>query len=251
MDEDWNYRGIVGMCLYLCTNTRPDITFSVSQVTCFGNSPKKSHATAVKMILRYLKRTEDKGLIIKPNGTLQIDAFVDADFAGLHHVEPDSSPNAARSRIGYIIKLGGCPLLWRSQLASCITLSTLESEYYGLQSLMRVLLPLYRMLVEAAERVNLDHEVRGTIHGRVWEDNNGALLLATNQRITNRTKYFLTAWHWFWSHVYQPAGPDGEGNPTGEFHILKVASEEQEADYLTKGLSREVFEIIRKLVQGW
>jgi hypothetical protein len=33
--------------------------------------------------------------------------------------------------------------------------------------------------------------------------------------------------------------------------VIKVSTKEQLADYLTKGLPREVFEYIRKLVQGW
>jgi hypothetical protein len=32
MCETWSYRSIIGMLLYLSTNTRPDITFAVSQV---------------------------------------------------------------------------------------------------------------------------------------------------------------------------------------------------------------------------
>ena len=66
MDEEWNYRSVVGMLLYLSTITRPDITFAVSQVARFSANLKQSHATAVKTILRYLKRTRTKGMIIKP-----------------------------------------------------------------------------------------------------------------------------------------------------------------------------------------
>eukprot|EP00978_Attheya_sp_CCMP212_P031446 scaffold118838_cov78-Attheya_sp.AAC.1 len=57
MTETWNYRSIVGMLQYLAGNTRPDISYAVSQVARFSNAPKKSHATAIKTILRYLKRT--------------------------------------------------------------------------------------------------------------------------------------------------------------------------------------------------
>ena len=53
-EETWNYRSVVGMLLYLSTNTRPDISFAVSQVARFINEPKKSHATAVKKIVCYL-----------------------------------------------------------------------------------------------------------------------------------------------------------------------------------------------------
>jgi len=60
----WSYRSVVGMLLYLSTNTRPDITFAVSQVCRFTHAPKKSHAIAVKMIVRYLRRTRDFGTII-------------------------------------------------------------------------------------------------------------------------------------------------------------------------------------------
>ena len=54
MKDDFNYRSIVGMLLYLSGNTCPDITFAVSQVACFTHNPGKSYPTALKMIVRYL-----------------------------------------------------------------------------------------------------------------------------------------------------------------------------------------------------
>ena len=83
MTEDWNYQSVIGMFLYLSTNTRPDIAFAVSQVAQFLNSPKASHATAVKTIVRYLVRNIDKGTIVKPTGKLDFKLWVDADFMGL------------------------------------------------------------------------------------------------------------------------------------------------------------------------
>ena len=64
MKESWSYRSIVGMLLYLATNTRPDIAFAVSQVARFNHDPKQSHASAVKIILRYLKGTMDQGTTV-------------------------------------------------------------------------------------------------------------------------------------------------------------------------------------------
>ena len=236
-DETWNYPSIVGMLLYLSTNTRPAITFAVSQVARFNNSPKKSHTCAIKTIVRYLHCTSDKGTIVTPTGDLSIDCYVDADFAGLHGRDPHHVPSSAKSRTGYIIKLGGCPILWKSQLQTEISLSTLESEYSALSASMRTLLPLRSLLTEVVSALRLPPQFKSTIRCRVFEDNNGALLLATKQRITNPTKYFLVKWHFFWSHV-----------TNGDVSVLKIDTKDQCADYLTKGLSRETFEHIRKLV---
>jgi hypothetical protein len=187
-----------------------------------------------------LHRTADKGTIIRPTGTLALDCYVDADFAGLYGREPPSDPTSVRSRTGYIITLGGCPLIWRSQLQTEVSLSTLESEYSALVSCMKAILPLRSLIIEVAAALELPSTLQASIHARVFEDNNGALLLATNQRITSRTKYFQVKWHFFWAHVNN-----------GDVDVLKVDTKLQRADYLTKGLPREPFEGNRMLNQGW
>ena len=83
-DCSFNYPSIVGMCLYLCNNSRPDITFAVNQCSRYNHSPKRIHGEALKRIGRYLVSTRDKGLILRPTGSLHIDCYVDADFAGLY-----------------------------------------------------------------------------------------------------------------------------------------------------------------------
>jgi hypothetical protein len=95
-------------------------------------------------------------------------------------------------------------------------------------------------MLELVVPVNISQFIRATVHARVFEDNNGAFLLATQQRITNRTKYYNVKWHHFWAAVR-----------LGWIVVLKIGTLEQRADYLTKGLTREAFERIRKLNQGW
>ena len=241
MDKQWSYPSIIGMLLYLSMNTRPDITFAVSQAARFTHSPKKGHAAAIKMIVRYLKRTEDKGMFVNPSlNNLEISVFCDADFGGLFGRDPDNEETSAKSRSGYVIKLGGLPLMWKSQLQTCVALSTLEAEYQSLSDCLRSVIHVRALVIEVTEAVGVSSAVVATINATVFEDNNGALQLATSQRITSRTKYFHVKWHHFWSHVR-----------AGTIVILKIESAAQEADYLTKGLSREIFEKIRKLVQGW
>jgi hypothetical protein len=240
MDETWSYPSIVGMLLYLSTNTRPDISFAVSQAARFSHNPKQSHATAVKTIIRYLHRTSDKGTIVKLSNDLFLNCYVDADFAGLYRQDPDRSISSAKSRTGYIILLGGVPLVWRSHLQTEISLSTLESEYSALSSSMRSLIPLLNMLEEVATAISLNANFRATISSRVFEDNNGALTLANTQRLTSRTKYFHVKMHFFWSYVIE-----------NRVIVCRISTDLQQADYLTKGLVRELFERIRRLNQGW
>jgi hypothetical protein len=69
-----------------------------------------------------------------------------------------------------------------------ICLSTLESEYQALSLTLKQVIG-FRLLIQEID------DLRPTIHTRVIEDNQGDLFLATNQLLTNRTKYFHTKWH--------------------------------------------------------
>jgi hypothetical protein len=240
MKEKWSYPSIVGMLLYLSTNTRLDISFAASQVARFNHSPKQSHAQAVKMILRYLKGTADKGMIVKPTGTLELDDWCNADFAGLFRCDPDTSPTSVKSRTGFIITLSDVPLVWRSQLQSEIALSTTESEYIALSHSLHTLLPTHALLIEVTQALGLNSKLRATIHCRALQDNQAAYLLANTHRITNRTKYYLVKWHWFW-----------DNHDKGHFDIQKVGTDKMRADGLTKGQVRYIFEQCRKMNQGW
>uniref|UniRef100_A0A7S4AV79 Reverse transcriptase Ty1/copia-type domain-containing protein n=2 Tax=Pseudo-nitzschia australis TaxID=44445 RepID=A0A7S4AV79_9STRA len=244
--QEWSYPSVVGMLLYLSNNTRPDITFSVSQVARFTSNPKKSHAVALKRTGRYLAKTWDKGLHFKPDSTYNLRCWVDADFAGLFGSEPSENPDSARSRYGYIITFGGVPLIWKSQLISEICLSTLHAEYVGLTNALRALIPIRSMVTDTLNFLHLPSSQHPEVHCTVFEDNQGAYLLATNQRLSVRTKYFCVKHHFFWSYVY-----DKRRNPDGWLVVVKSSTDLQNADMLTKGLVCHLFESNRLRVQGW
>jgi hypothetical protein len=247
--EPWNYPSIVGMLLYLTTNTRPDIAFAVSQVARFNHNPKQSHARAVKMIVRYLRGTKDKGMIIKPDGTLSLADWVDADFCGLFKRDPDESPSSVKSRGAFLITLSDVPLIWKTQLHSEITLSTTEAEYSTLSTSLRTLLPVRDLFIEVTNAIGVSPTLRATLHCRAFQDNRASWQLATQQRLTNRTKYFLVKWHWFWSHVHRDSTDDEDDQ---RFVVIETCSTHvMRADILTKGLLGEKFEECRKMIQGW
>ena len=242
----FSYSSIVGMLLYLANNTRPDIAFAVSQVARYTHSPKESHAKAVKMIIRYLARTQDKGLIVKSDGSFNMRCWVDADFSGMHAREPQENKASAKSRYGYIITFAGVPLVWKTQLISEICLSTLHAEYVGLSNALRALIPLRHITTELLSFLDLPSDKPVEVHCTIFEDNQGAYLLATNQRITTRTKYFNVKYHFFWSYVHHP-----DKNPNGWLVVIKCPTDLMNADYLTKGLVRGIFDPNRLRVQGW
>ena len=147
------------------------------------------------------------------------------------------------------------PLIWKSSLLPCITLSTLEAEYMQLSRTITVLLGIKNMLEELLPRLKiqgLDSFVKST----VFEDNAGALILATNQNITSRTRYLNCRWQHFWSWIHQPDDGPPQDNPNGtwtdgKIKAGKVASSENPSDIMTKGLVRALYERCRLRTNGW
>jgi hypothetical protein len=102
------------MLLYLAGHSCPDIAFAVNLCARYTFQPTRKHVAALKRIGCYLKKTRNKGLILHPTKSLQVDCFPDADFAGLYNHEHPQDPHCVRSCTGYVILLASCPVLWKS-----------------------------------------------------------------------------------------------------------------------------------------
>jgi hypothetical protein len=238
--EDWSYSSVVGMLLYLASNSRPDISFAVHQCARFTHNPREIHEKALLRICRYLKGTLHDGLIYEPSEEINVDCYCDADFAALHGIEASDDPNSAKSRTGYVITIANCPVLWVSKLQTEIALSTLESEFIALSSSFRSLIPVKRLIEETLSGLDIKTQVRYSSKSTVFEDNAGALQLATTKRLTPRTRHIATKYFWFLKHV-------DEGLAT----IVKVESSQNKSDTFTKSLKPQEFIRARKLLCGW
>jgi hypothetical protein len=237
--ENWDYGSVVGMMMYLASNSRPDIAYAVHQCARFTYCPRHSHEEAVKRIVRYLSGTADKGLIFRPTGKFNVDCYVDADFAGLWRYEDDQDPVCVKSRTGYIIMFGGCPLLWVSRLQTEIALSTTEAEYIALSQAMRDLLPTKSLIEGLLSSLGIELTEVSTF-STVFEDNMGAIAIAQAPKMTPRTKHIGIKYHFFRQFV-----------SNGTVKIKHVESEKQVADIFTKGLTAQKFESLRKSLMGW
>eukprot|EP00957_Ditylum_brightwellii_P061553 4671249-Ditylum_brightwellii.AAC.1 len=76
---------------------------TVHQCARFYNDPKLSHERAVRQIAKYLNVTSDRGLVYKPDPSLGIQCYVDADFAGSWNKADADNPENVMSRTGFTI----------------------------------------------------------------------------------------------------------------------------------------------------
>ena len=83
--------------------------------------PGVDHWTAVKNILKYLKRTKDMFLVYGGDEELVIKGYVDASF----NTDLDDS----KSQTGYVYILNGGVVSWCSSKQSVMAGSTCEAEY--------------------------------------------------------------------------------------------------------------------------
>ena len=105
--EEWEYISIVVMLLYLAVNTCPYISYAVHPCASYFHNLKRGHEIVVKQIVRYLRVTRNKGLIMNlDRKKFRLDLFVDADFAGLFASENRDNIISFKSRTGILLTFG-------------------------------------------------------------------------------------------------------------------------------------------------
>ncbi len=239
-NETWNYRAVIGKLNFLEKSSRPDIAYAVHQCARFSQNPKVEHSKAVKLIGRYLMDTLEKGIICTPNEQ-SLECWADADFAGnwdIKHAEFD--PSTAKSRTGYVVYYGGCPIVWASKLQTEIALSSTESEYVALSQSMREVLPMMNMIQELADHGFHFNTSTPKVHCKAFQDNSGAIEMANVPKFRPRTKHMNIKYHHFREAVIQ-----------GHVTIQAVGTEEQIADIFTKPLAEAKFYKFRLKIMGW
>lgn len=116
----------------------------------------------------------------------------------------------------------------------------MESEYIALSQSMRELIPVRRLVSEISSCIASDAPTSCRTFSKVFEDNSGALQMAKIPRITLRNRHFSIKYHFYREMV-----------KNGDIQVVKVDSEFNKSDCLTKGLGFEAFPRIRKLIMGW
>jgi hypothetical protein len=121
-----------------------------------------------------------------------------------------------------------------------IALSSTESEYISLSQSLRDVLPLIRIINELHTNGFKYNNQQPVIHCTLFEDNNGAIEMASTPKIRPRTKHINIKYHHFREAVHQ-----------GIIHIKRIDTTQQQADIFTKPLPEQLFTYLRQRIMGW
>lgn len=174
------YREAIGKLMYAATSTRLDISYAVGHLSRYLDNPSDDHWNAVKRILRYLKGTQNHGLIYNRTYThWNLELYCDSDWA--------SDIDSRKSTAGFISFFNGSPISWKSKLQSTVALSSTEAEYMGLTQASKECLWLQMFLDE----LGITNIMPTTIHC----DNQAAIQIAHNPVHHERSKHIDIRFH--------------------------------------------------------
>lgn len=212
---DVPYANAIGKLLYLTRCTRPDIALAVGAVSRYMRNPGTAHWKAVKRIFAYLIKTADHCLMIDGNEEITLSGFADASLG--------SDIDDGKSVGGHVFFIGNSPVIWTSNKQTMVALSTMESEYIQVTEAAKEALYLRNLLMELGFQ-----QQNASI---IFEDNKACIDLSKNPIVNKRSKHIALRRHFIRDYVKQ-----------GELILHKVASKDNVADILTKGLGAQVFE---------
>ena len=75
-----SYASSIGSIMYAIISIRPDVSYALIVKRRYQSDPGKSHWTAVKNILKYLRRTKNVFLVYGDEEELVVTDYTDASF---------------------------------------------------------------------------------------------------------------------------------------------------------------------------
>ncbi|KAJ9561842.1 hypothetical protein OSB04_007002 [Centaurea solstitialis] len=203
------YRGIIGSLLYLIAS-RPDIMFSTCICARYQANPKESHLSAVKRILRYLKKHH-----LLASST---------HYTHLLTWWPTQTLTMDDSTSGSCQFLGGKLVSWSSKKENCVSTTTAEAEYVATASCCSQALWMQTQLRDY-----------GYSHDKIpiMCDSKSAISISANPVQHSKTKHIDIRYHFFKHHVEE-----------GNVEMYFVTTEHQLADLFTKALDEKRFNFL-------
>ena len=130
LDSNNDYRKLIGMLLYISTNTRLDISAAVGILSQRVSKPRKLDFCEALRIVKYLMSNKHEKLhMLDVNGLSSLTAFADSDWA--------EDRETRKSVSGIICKVFGASVSWSSRNQDIVSTSTTESEFYAISEAVK------------------------------------------------------------------------------------------------------------------
>ena len=210
------YQDAVGAPMWTATMTRPGIACTARAVARFCENSGSAHKKVVMKILQYLLHTKEWGITYGGQGCgLCMEAYTDSDFGACLYTR--------RSVSGAVLMLAKGAISWHPRMQEVTASGTSEAKYVALSEAVKevVFLRQVQEFMEPSMRV-------GAVN--VFEDNEGAIKLATNKHASCRTK-----------HIDAKHDLVRDASDARKVRVAYVRSEDKHADLLIKPLDTQTF----------
>ena len=207
------YASAIGSIMYAMICTRPDVSYALSVTSRHQSNPGLAHWTAVKNILKYLKRSNDMFLDYGGESELVVRGYTDASFQTDH--------DDMRSQSGFVFILNGGAVSWKSSKQETTADSTTEAEYIAASEAAKEGCWIKKFLNELEVVPSSMDAIE------LYCDNNGAIAQAKEPRSHQRSKHVLRRYHLIREIIDR-----------GDVKVCRVDSASNTADPLTKSLSQ-------------
>ncbi|XP_021713571.1 uncharacterized protein LOC110681754 [Chenopodium quinoa] len=208
LEDPESYRRLVGRLLYL-NMSRPDLFFSVQQLSQYLSCPRKPHMQAALHVVKYIKGTVDLGLFYPSNTDHTLSAYSDADWG--------SCIFSGRSLTGFCVFLGGALVSWKTKKKKVVSKSSCEAEFRSMSQTTSEI----AWIVGLFEDLGQDFPLPVTL----FCDNKSAEYIAHNPALHDRTKHLKLDCYYIRDNIED-----------GTITTCHVKSSLQLADILTKSL---------------
>ncbi|GJT24498.1 hypothetical protein Tco_0894435 [Tanacetum coccineum] len=209
------YRSMIGSLMYL-TASRPDIMFAVSACSRHQVTPLTSHLNAVKKIFKYLKGQPKLGLWYPKDSPFQLEAYSDSDYAGSH--------GDRKSTTGGCQFLGRRLISWQCKKQTIVATSSTEAEYVAAASCCAQVLWIQNQLLDYGFNF---------MNTKIFIDNQSTICIVKNPVFHQRTKHIEIRHHFI-----------RDANEKNLIQVLKIHTDENVADLLTKAFDGPRFEYL-------
>ena len=145
----------------------------------FISDPREILQQATHRVLAYLKGTIGQGILLSKEGSVTLEMYSDADFAG--------SVINCRSTTGYCAFIGGSLVIWRSKKQKVVSLSSAEAEYRAMVHGVKEAIWIQGILEEL--KLYSQNSIK------LYCDNKSAIAIAQNPVQHDITKYMQISRH--------------------------------------------------------